>query len=323
MAAASVLPHPLGDSTVVVPLNNETVREDAMASMVHAAVSRGWLSACIPMAPQICTHNEVPTDCPYGMAGRREALPKLLPPFHFQEWRQVGAEAYAPFVARIVAASAAPPTHDALFWRGAGTNAFREEVVAWGAGKPGLDLKLISMQDWGIEFVSLPQHARYTALLDVAGGGSSGRLVFLLATGRPVIVVDRAVEAWFYWDGTLTPWKHYIPAPATPAGVAEAWAWVRAHPAEARAIGSAGQAFVVTQLTPAHVHCRVAEVLCPSTQCRKELQQGVGAGWGGDALCPASQACSSAPWLVSVALLVALLVRWWRGGKAVAGSHVH
>jgi hypothetical protein len=244
-------------------VGGETDRATAVYGLIAETARRGWLDACYPLAAVFCVMNDLPDTCEFGISGPRSALPRLLPGYPFHEWAQVGAESYEAMVRRVVAASAAPPTEDVVFWAGAPTHPFREEAVAWAAGRAGFKLRLVTMADWPTLFTPLPAHARFAALLDVPGGGFSGRLPFLLATARPVIVVEREAEQWYYWEG-LQPWVHYVPAAATTAALDAAWGWVRAHRGEAAAIGARAQRFVLQNLSTDAVHCRVARVLCPA-----------------------------------------------------------
>ena len=263
MAALSAVLPAFHHRLVLPTVGGETDRSEALRGLFDAVARRGWLDACFPLDAVFCSMNDIPDTCGYGMSGPREALPRLLPSFVFYAWAQVGAESYEAMVRRVVAASGTPPEVDALFWSGAPTHPFREEAVAWAAGRAGYDLRLVSMGEWATRFTPLPAHTRFAALLDVPGGGFSGRLPFLLATARPVIVVERTVEQWYFWEG-LRPWVHYVPAAATTASLEAAWQWVRDHRAEAAAIGARAQRFVLQNLSTDAVHCRVARVLCPA-----------------------------------------------------------
>lgn len=58
--------------------------------------------------------------------------------------------------------------------------------------------------------VSMPDMVRrYRYLLDIGGAGYSGRLKFLLFSGRPLLLVDRSYVEYFHED--LEPFVHYIP----------------------------------------------------------------------------------------------------------------
>ena len=65
--------------------------------------------------------------------------------------------------------------------------------------------------------VPFAEFARWSVLLDLPGGGWSGRLKFLPFLGRPLVVLDRA--AWGWAEGSqLEPYKHYRPVQANSSG---------------------------------------------------------------------------------------------------------
>ncbi|MEO5913299.1 MAG: glycosyl transferase family 90 [Luteolibacter sp.] len=80
---------------------------------------------------------------------------------------------------------------------------FDVELMEWNRDNPEVRLQSQS------RYVHLSDHRRYKYLIDCQGGGYSGRLRWLIASGRPVFVVQRReVE---FWHDFMVPWKHYIP----------------------------------------------------------------------------------------------------------------
>ena len=59
--------------------------------------------------------------------------------------------------------------------------------------------------------------AQWEVLLDVPGGGWSGRLKFLPLLGRPLVVIDRREWDWIS-GAVLRPYEHYRPVAATTRG---------------------------------------------------------------------------------------------------------
>lgn len=84
-------------------------------------------------------------------------------------------------------------------------------------------------------------------LVDLGAAGFSARLPLLFASGRPVILADRSVESWFYWE--MQPWVHYIPGGSTPESILTAVQWTIDHADDARRIGETGRTYAQTHLT--------------------------------------------------------------------------
>ena len=59
--------------------------------------------------------------------------------------------------------------------------------------------------------------SQWEVLLDVPGGGWSGRLKFLPLLGRPLVVIDRREWDWIS-GAVLRPYEHYRPVAATTRG---------------------------------------------------------------------------------------------------------
>ena len=120
--------------------------------------------------------------------------------------------------------------------------------------------------------MSLPGHAQYAALVDLPAAGFSGRLPFLLGSGRPLIVVDRPQEQWFYWsDDGMRPWVHYVPSRPHTAELAKAWEWIRSYPEAAKAMALRAQSYVLYNLSTERLVCRFATRPCPASACMQDI----------------------------------------------------
>lgn len=103
------------------------------------------------------------------------------------------------------------------------------------------------------------QAAHWSSLLDVAEDCYSARLKILLHAGRPVLIQDRPWQEW-YWD-RLRPMQNFIPVRSDLADLADRLEWIRANPLQAAAIGHAGQALALTELTREAAVLRLAQTL--------------------------------------------------------------
>jgi hypothetical protein len=71
----------------------------------------------------------------------------------------------------------------------------------------------------------------YACLLDIGGNGYSGRLKYLLFSGRPLLMVERRYVE--YWHSSLKPYEHFVPVREDLSDLVDAVTWVLAHPVEA------------------------------------------------------------------------------------------
>jgi hypothetical protein len=172
-------------------------------------------------------------------------------------WPEAGFADFQETVATMVARGSLPPRDGRVFWIGSPlthpiraammtlntTHAdavdFRE--VTWNQVDPA------NMPKNTGGFVSMADHADFGALLDAPGYGFSARLPVLIASGRPVIVIDRPLENEILWR--LRPWVHYIPCAESVEALGCAARWVMENPEAAAAIGREGQAAVLPMIS--------------------------------------------------------------------------
>lgn len=96
--------------------------------------------------------------------------------------------------------------------------------------------------------ISMPEMVReYGCLLDIGGAGYSGRLKFLLFSGRPLFLVERLYVEYFH-DG-LVPFVHFIPVKSDLSDLLERHDWVLGNPGEAERIGLNARRFAEENFT--------------------------------------------------------------------------
>lgn len=179
-----------------------------------------------------------------------------IPDFIYGGWPEAGIESYAATAAAISAAGKNPPQHDKIFWIGnADMDDSRLRLLEIGQQNPDV-MEFIGM-NWraagaGIRqpathYISLPDHAAYSMLLDIRGAGYSGRLKLLLHAGRPVFLVERRFREFFY--AHLKPFEHYMPVKADLSDLVERVMEVRQNLHLARQLGDGAAAFAADYLS--------------------------------------------------------------------------
>lgn len=186
---------------------------------------------------------------------KKEEVPRSIPHYLFDAWPEIGIQSYQQTFQEMLDAGNAPWQYQQVFWIGANTNRLRVDCSALTRKYPGnIDFRLM---EWNRKdpsalhkntatYVSLIDHCKYRVLIDLGAGGFSARLPLLFASGRPVILADREFESWFYWDGTLQPWVHYIPGGHTVDSIEKACKWTFENQEEARKIGERGREYAKT-----------------------------------------------------------------------------
>lgn len=201
---------------------------------------------------------------------RPEDVNRCIPHFLFDCWKEVGIESYQRTFDEMVTAGQTPYADSRAFWIGANTNSLRVSACEMASRYPTImDFRMMrwnrtnpgALHQHTSTYVSLVNHCKYRVLVDLGAGGFSARLPLLFASGRPVIVADRNQESWYYWDGTMVPWVHYIPGGSTPKSIFDAVSWTCEHPYEAAQIGKRGQEYAMRYLTHDAAVKRCAKLL--------------------------------------------------------------
>lgn len=181
-----------------------------------------------------------------------------IPDFIYGGWPEVGIESYTATTAAIVEAGKKPPLRDKLFWIGnAEMDMSRMQLLKIGQQHPQ-DMELIGM-NWQTNdaasssrlpanhYVSLPDHATYSMLLDIRGAAYSGRLKLLMHASRPVFLVERRFREFFYTH--LKTYEHYMPVKADLSDLVERVAEVKHDQNLARRLGTGASNFAAQYLT--------------------------------------------------------------------------
>lgn len=236
----------------------------------------GWISYLDHPPEENFIHKADLKFCTTKILG--ESSPFLpFPCPHALRWPQIGLEDANDLLNSLVAHSDAH-VFNSIFWLGANTHPSRERLATLSEKYHGiLDAELMSWdrshsglhQSKG-RHVSLWDHRLYKYLVDCPGYGYSGRLKWLLASGRPVFVVERrCVE---HWHDKLMPWVHFIPVKEDLSDLLAAFHTVEENPALYRSISLAAKRFAQDHLVlEAQLMDLIRAIDAPETVCPKLL----------------------------------------------------
>lgn len=206
---------------------------------------------------------------------------RSMPSFVFDRWPECGIYSYDETFSKLILSGNNPYEDERAFWIGnlglqVRNYIYRIMGAEVALRRPDLiDFRSVTW-DSGIpsNFVDLPGHCRWRVLVDFGAAGFSARVPLLLASGRPVILVGRPEEAWFYWDGSLVPWVHYIPCGLkdgsdlneenvgnTLENIEKTLEWTFENRGLCEQIGSNGRAYALANLTRDAAVARISRML--------------------------------------------------------------
>ena len=205
-------------------------------------------------------HSEMRNGCYYFCYGTTKS--DCFPDFNFFNWENVGVFDYEKTVHQIRNNVDLTKYEEMkVGWIGGLNGPWHKRRLLHKLGQENPDiLDIINMGGWSQKkdvphliptsckyhtYVELAQ--KYTILLDIEGGGYSGRLKYLFHSGRPVIVVDRVPKEFFY--PFMKPWEHYIPVKNDLSDLLEKTRWIINNYSEAYEIGLNGKDFAEKYLT--------------------------------------------------------------------------
>lgn len=190
--------------------------------------------------------------CSTKRLGRMTGLPFPCP--MILRWPEVGIPD-AVGMMRHLLIDDSPAIDDRIFWIGAESHPSRRALFE--IGRKHRDLLDVEIIEWDrnarggqrtkTRQVPIPEHRRYKYLIDCPGNGYSSRIKWLLATGRPVFIVEREVVEHRHED--LVPWRHFIPVAHDLSDLLANHHRLESDPELSDAIGQNGRRFAAEHLT--------------------------------------------------------------------------
>ncbi len=220
----------------------------------------------LPPDPNWSESHELPFSATKHIGRPSKCLPFPCP--YTLRWPQVGIPNAETMMSELLAADA-PYEDDRMFWIGANTHPSRVELCRIGRANPRwLDTELMEWDPTAAggqrsksRQVSIPDHAKYKYLIDCEGGGERGgysaRIKWLMATGRPLFLVQRQYVE--HWHEDLRPWVHYVPVKADLSDLLDHREKLEGDPELYASIGRNARRFAAENLTVEALLHRSAE----------------------------------------------------------------
>ena len=194
--------------------------------------------------------------------GKKPKDVECFPDFNFLHWTSVGVFDYTETINEIRNNIDITKYEEMkVGWIGALNGPWHKRRILHQLGQENPDiLDIINIGGWNcregnthlvphncpyLSYAELCQ--KYAILIDIEGGGYSGRLKYLMHSGRPVIVVDRVPKEFFY--RFMKAWEHYIPVENDLSDLLEKTRWIIDNYEEAAQIGANGKEFASYYLT--------------------------------------------------------------------------
>lgn len=209
----------------------------------------------------------------HSMCYRRdepERKPFAGPDWTFWHWPSSGVASSAEVFGQIMSAGELPPLSDKVAWfgniRSAGSllpeSVTRPRLVEF-FGREHADRFEFFHSGFGAYgsemYVSMPDMVRrYRYLLDIGGAGYSGRLKFLLFSGRPLFLVDRLYVEYFHDE--LEPFVHFIPVSSDLSDLLDMHSWVVENGSKAESIAMNARSYAFRRISLLDAVERMREV---------------------------------------------------------------
>jgi hypothetical protein len=147
----------------------------------------------------------------YFCVDKKSKLSRCIPDFTFYHWREAGIVSYIKVRQELLQNSYQPHKYNKLFWAGnIETHDTRKLFLAKFKKLNELfEIHDIKPDVKNMKRYTLLEHLEYKYLIDIQGNGYSGRLKFLLHSGRLLFIQDRKWKTYYHYE--LIPFVHFIP----------------------------------------------------------------------------------------------------------------
>jgi hypothetical protein len=177
-------------------------------------------------------------------------LPWCIPDFAFHSWPEANITSYTEECAKIQYHSKKPPIHNKLFWAGNLSTHFTRQLFynAFKDDTSRFEIHVVdtSKKDYMLNIVPMYEQLDYKYLIDLQGNGYSGRLKYLLHSGRLLFIQERKWKSYYHFK--LKPFVHYIPVKEDFSDLYDQLNWAENNPIKVAEIIQHATDFALTEL---------------------------------------------------------------------------
>ncbi len=177
-------------------------------------------------------------------------LPWCIPDFAFNQWPEAGITSYTEECTKLQAHSKNPPLYNKIFWAGNLNTHFTRQLFydRFKSDTSRFEFHLVdtSTKDYMQKIIPMHKQLEYKYLIDIQGNGFSGRLKFLLHSGRLLFVQDRKWKSYYHFK--LKPFVHFIPVKEDFSDLYDQLNWAENNPIKVAEIIQHATDFALTEL---------------------------------------------------------------------------
>jgi len=177
-------------------------------------------------------------------------LPWCIPDFSFHSWPEANITSYTEECKKIQLHSQLPPTINKIFWAGnLNTHVSRKlyyDLFKMDQVKFEIHVADSTIEGYGKTVMPLYKQLHYKYLIDLQGKGYSGRLKYLLHSGRLLFLQDRKWKAYYHFK--LKPYVHFVPVKEDFSDMYEQLEWAENNPIKVAEIIQHATDFALTEL---------------------------------------------------------------------------
>jgi hypothetical protein len=175
----------------------------------------------------------------YYCVDSTDKLRNCIPDFSFHKWDEAGINNYQNTCNDLLANSTKPALVDKLFWAG-NINVHKSRELFFNTFKDDNDFEIHFIDPSSKNYLStrfsLLDHLNYKYLIDIEGRGYSGRLKYLLHSGRVLFIQERKWKQ--YYEFEIIPFVHFIPIKNDFSDLKNQLDWLKKNPSKYQEIAT-------------------------------------------------------------------------------------
>ena len=173
-----------------------------------------------------------------------------IPDFAFNQWPEANIFSYKEECIKIHEHSKHPPKFNKIYWAGNLNTHFTRQFFydRFKTDIARFEIHVVdtSKKDYMLSIVPIYKQLEYKYLIDLQGNGYSGRLKYLLHSGRLLFIQERKWKSYYHFK--LKPFVHYIPVKEDFSDLYDQLDWAEKNPYKVAEIVKQATDFAHTEL---------------------------------------------------------------------------